>query len=182
MKVTKRATASAKMEKDQEAQRVRWRCTKDLQVGPRCARRQKFCYGKSKFNGLSRWGKILLFFLLLPAVPSLPLPRASSGTRWIESLSRQKTTRGVKKSLYLERIGINTAKGQCEGGVGRKGEVVPSVWASWRCCSMDKLQRSVPRVSGWVKSKVTVITFLWPKKLFKNMTTARGQYPVSVAC
>jgi len=59
------------MEKDQEAEKVHQRCTEDLQAGWSCARRQKLCYGKSKFNSLSWGGKILLIFLLLPAVLSL---------------------------------------------------------------------------------------------------------------
>lgn len=125
VKVTKRARATAKVEKDQEAEWVHWRCTKDLQVGWSCARRQKFCYGKSQFNSLSWWEKILLFCLLLPAVLSLPLPWASSGTRWINSTRRQKTTRGVKEEFVSQRDLNQPSKESVWARAGGEGRWYP---------------------------------------------------------
>lgn len=166
------------MEKDQEAERVHWRYTKDLQVGWSCAWRQKFCYGKSKFSSLSRRGKILLFFLLLPAVLSLPLPWASSGICWINLLNRQKPTWGIKKEFAFWRDLNQPSKGSVWGRGGEK----------WGGCTLslcelkvDKPQESIPRVSGWVKSREhpsSLSSDQRCKELVKNVKIACSQYPV----
>lgn len=177
----KRARASAKMGKKKEAERLLWGCTKDPQVGWSCAQRQKFCYGKSKSNSLPWWREHLP---LLPsasscAFPSFPLGQLRHMLNWL--VKQVENHMGNKPSEFASWRDLN----QCsEGSVwGRKGEIVPSVYVGWRCCSMDKTQESIPRVSGWVKLREHPLSLpSGHKEPGKNMKIACSQHPVSAGC
>lgn len=163
---------------EQQAERLHWRCIRDLQECWSCAQRQKLCCCRSRENSRSWGGKISLLFCLLPAVLSLPLLWASS----INWLNGQKSTQGMKEAFASRRDWRDSnecSKGSLWGRGGDTGGAVPSVCARGRFCSMDKAQESIPRDSRWVKpGEARTITDQRCEDEAENMRAAQSQCPI----